>query len=531
MPNATRVGLLLWAFATAAACGGGSGDAPDAANGPDAGSGAGAVTVDVETDRGPVHGAAEGDLVIFRGVPFAAPPTGARRFAPPALADAWTAPLAATAFGPACPQGQANLTNQSEDCLRLNVWAHAAVPAPRPVIVWIHGGGYVEGDSSELAYDGASLATHADVVVVSINYRLGVLGFLATPQLVAPDGGTGNWGLRDQIAALGWVQRNAAAFGGDPTHVMIAGESAGGISICTLLAAPPAQGLYAAAAMESGTCRAVLNPHTTNGTWPSADTVGVDTAVALGCTSGDIAACLRAQPAAAILAAQGGLPASIDLGFPVGSTIPVVDGVTLDQRPFAAIGAGRGAVPLIIGSNRDDASGFTIPLGITNAAGQFDKYLGALGLGAKQAALDALYPVATLTELGAATAFATDVAFACPSAQVVAARTAPTYLYELDRGFTTGVLAQYGATHGLEVAYLFDTLASWGTPATADDAALTATMQAAWGALARGAAPTGWTAATGTSPSYLSLAAASTVQTGWRGDRCAQLATLGLLAE
>ena len=534
----TRLGKLapiVLGFATA--CGGGSGgagsrDTADAA-GHDAIAADSAapttVTADVETDRGPVHGVPTGDLVVFRGIPFAAPPTGALRFAPPQPAAPWTAPLDATAFAPACPQTDANLTVQSEDCLHVNVWAHASVPEPRPVIVWIHGGGYVQGDASEAAYDGVSLADHADAIVITIDYRLGLLGFLASPVVAAPDGGTGNWGLRDQIAALEWVHRNATAFGGDPARVMIAGESAGAISICTLLAAPGAQGLFASAALESGTCRAVLDASTTNGTWPSAQTMSADALTALGCATAD---CLRATPSSALVTAQANLPSGVDLGFFVGSTLPVVDGVVLDQRPAAAIAAGRGAVPLITGANHDDASGFLIPLGLPNTPGTFDTYLGDLGLGSDEAALDALYPVATLGEVGAAIAYSTDVAFACPAWQLARARTAPTYLYELERGLPdVGAQTGYGATHGLDFAYLFDTLIDWGVTATADDTALTATMQTAWGAVAHGEAPASWTAATGPDPSYLALDGTSTLRTSWRGGRCAELAALGLLAE
>jgi len=311
------------------------------------------------TASGPVQGAVSGDLAIFRGIPYAAAPVGARRFAPPAAPAPWSSPRAATAFGAACPQnapdGQpppSGTTVQSEDCLSLNVWTHTG-GGPRPVIVWIHGGGYIAGTAASVEYDGATLARTGDAVVVSVNYRLGLLGFLALPQLTAGDGGTGNWGLRDQIAALAWVHRNIAAFGGDPRHVLIAGESAGGASICTLLAAPAAQSLFTAAAMQSGSCRLVLATDHATGNFPAAFGVGLVTALDLGCTSGDIAACLRAAPRAAVLATQHKLSPTLDLGVPITPTLPVVDGVVLDQRPMAALRAGRGNVPLIAGANHD----------------------------------------------------------------------------------------------------------------------------------------------------------------------------------
>lgn len=205
------------------------------------------VGEDVVTDDGPVRGRLASELVIFQGIPYAAPPTGNLRWAPPARPEPWTTPRQATAFGPVCPQLK-NFPVQSEDCLTLNIWAHPKGPA-RAVLVWIHGGGFVEGDAGEAWYDGAELARRQDIVVVSVNYRVGLLGFLALPQLTAPDGGTGNWGLRDQIAALDWVRRNIAAFGGDPSRVMITGESAGGASVVALLASPPAQGLFQRAAL------------------------------------------------------------------------------------------------------------------------------------------------------------------------------------------------------------------------------------------------------------------------------------------
>ena len=485
------------------------------------------VGVDVMTDRGPVHGVSDGDLVEFRGIPYAADPVGPLRFAPPAEPAPWTTPLDASQFGPACPQD--GTTPQAEGCLSINVWAHASGPR-RPVIVWVYGGGYVSGASSSPQYDAAALARTGDVDVISFNYRLGVLGFLALPQLAASDTGTGNWGLRDQIAALGWVHRNATAFGGDPTHVMIAGESAGGVSICTLLAAPAAQGLYSAAAIESGSCRPILNLTTTNGTFPAAEGEGVVAAADLGCTSGDIATCLRGKTVAEIMAAQDMLPSFLDLGFPVGATVPVVDGIVLDQRPFAAIAAGRGAVPLILGVNHDDESAFVADVGVTDATGQFAAYLGELPISADASAIEAIYPTATFGELGAAVAFGTDLAFACPTAQLAAAHTGPTYAYELERPVPNGPLVAYGAVHGLDYVYLFGTFSTWGITPSADDVTLSTEMQQAWGAFAYGNPPS-TTPAWPTVPSFVGLDTTIDVQTIWRGGRCAMLQSLGILLE
>jgi para-nitrobenzyl esterase len=505
-------------FALFAACGGGEHHSPaDAATDTVATADAPwiAIDEDVAIDTGPVHGTSDNDLVIFRGIPYAT----ALRWAPPTAPAVWTAPLDATAFGPACPQNNHPTLPQAEACLSINVWAHATGPA-RPVIVWVHGGGYVEGTARDPQYDAAALARRSGAVIVSFNYRLGVLGFLSLPQLAASDGGSGNWGLRDQIAALGWVKRNIAAFGGDPGRVLLAGESAGGASVCTLLAAPAAQGLYHAAAIQSGLCRLALAQTTQTGNFPAAQGVGVVVASQLGCTTGDVAACLRSKSVAQVLAvATGG---ATDVGFPVGGTLPVVDGVVLDQRPFAAIAAGRGAVPLITGANRDDASAFVATM-VDDTPGSFSAYLTTVGQDANKTALQALYPVATLGERGAAIVYATDVAFACPSLQLAQSRSAPTYLYELERAVPNGPFAPYGAVHGFDYINLFATFSAWAITPSAADMSTSQTFQDAWGKLARGEAP--WATS-----GHLAIDAMSNhVTTPWRGGRCAQLETLGIL--
>ncbi|HTR52560.1 MAG TPA: carboxylesterase family protein [Kofleriaceae bacterium] len=514
--------VSMWVIATA--CGGEHGstgaDAARDATPPDADNVV--VGTDVTIDSGPLHGMASGDLVEFFGVPYAT----AARWMAPAPPAAWTAPRDATAFGPACPQAGSTLP-QSEACLLLNVWAHASGPH-RPVLVWIHGGGYIQGSAQESQYDAAALADAADAVVVSIDYRLGVLGFLALPQLAAPDGGIGNYGIRDQIAALEWVKRNIATFGGDPSRVMIVGESAGGAAVCTLAAAPGAQGLFAAAAIESGPCQMTLELTTMVGSFPSAEGYGaVAIAVPLGCTSGDIATCLRGKTVDQILALD--LPQYWDLGLPVYATLPVVDGVVLDQRPLAAL-ATRGQVPLIVGSNLTDASVFIYAIGVADTAGAFDAYLAQVGQSANQAALDALYPVATLGERDAAIEYATDVAFACGAAwQIVQARTAPTYLYELERAVPNGPEMMYGSVHGYDFVNLFGTFSTWGITPGAADLATSADVQAQWAAIAHGDVPSTWPAATGATPRFRQLDDPPATGTTWRGGRCPQLAALGVL--
>jgi para-nitrobenzyl esterase len=513
---------IVWCF-TAACGGGGGGTTPDSATDSDAAVSDASGSADVVTiESGSLRGVVDGDLVIFKGIPYATAP----RFAPPTAPAPWTGIRDATQFGPACPQPNDRL--QAEACLSLNVWAHTS-GGPRPVIVWIHGGGYTEGASADAAYDAADLARRGDVVVVSINYRLGVLGFLALPQLAASDGGTGNWGLRDQIAALAWVHRYIAAFGGNPAQVLIAGESAGGASICTLLAAPSAQGLYTAAAMQSGTCRLVQELQQPMGTFPSAYAVGVQVAVQLGCTSGDIAACLRNKPLANVVAAT--TPLAYDLGAGIHAILPVIDGVVLDKHPMAAIRGGRGNVPLVAGANRDDMSLFMLQMGVTNASGQFAAYLGKLNIPmATQSTLLMMYPPSVLTEVGAATAFSTDVAFGCPARALAAVHPTTSRLYQLDRGISSGPLVALGAVHGLDFADLFGTFASFQITPSADDLAVHAWFASTWGGLARGQPDAAWTPA-GTGSAYLSIAATRGMHANFRGDRCAQLATLQLLLE
>ena len=353
--------------------------------------------------------------------------------------------------------------------------------------------------------------------MVSFNYRLGVLGFLALPQLAAADGGTGNWGLRDQIAALAWVKRNIAAFGGDPSHVMIAGESAGGASVCTLLAAPAAQGLFSSAAMQSGTCRLVLDPTQAVGSLPPAFGVGVVSArsisAAWSATSLRACAASRSLPCSR---PRAKLPPTSDLGIAIGPTLPVVDGVVLDRRPMAAIRAGRGNVPIIAGANHDDTSAF---IATTNTPGAFAAYLQSIGQGGNAQALLAMYPPAQLGERDAAIAYSTDVAFACPALALAGVRPQTSRLYELERPVSSGPLVPFGAVHGLDFVYLFGSFAAWAID-PGPERALSAAIQQLWSAVARGQAPPVWP----TAPWIAQLDTSSSLGLRWRGDRCPGLA-------
>ncbi|MBP6729758.1 MAG: carboxylesterase family protein, partial [Microthrixaceae bacterium] len=229
----------------------------DAGGGAGGGGGAGPV-LDVTIDSGPIEGKLVGSTRAFLGIPYAAAPVGDLRFRSPQPVEPWTDTRAYTEVGPGCPQSPVFVTTVSEDCLTLNVWTPAAPSsAALPVMVFLHGGAFVGGSGGQINYDGQRLSESGRVIVVTINYRLGPLGFLSHPALAAEDPAhatSGMYGLEDQTAALAWVKANAAAFGGDPGNVTIFGESAGGISACLHLVMPASAGLFDRAIIESGPC-------------------------------------------------------------------------------------------------------------------------------------------------------------------------------------------------------------------------------------------------------------------------------------
>ena len=308
----------------------------------------------VRVATGLLQGTRSGGVESFLGIPYAQPPVGALRWRPPQPATPWPGVRAATAYGNRCPALASTNGPESttEDCLFLNVqrpaWARAGDRLP--VYFWIHGGGLVNGSSNQ--HDGSQLVGIGNVIVVTINYRLGALGFLALPSLTAEGGQSGNYGFLDQQAALRWVHREIGAFGGDPARVTIGGESAGGWSVCSHLAAPGSRGLFAGAIMQSGSCVATQ-------TLATAQTAGTAVATKLGCPdSGTAAACLRGKSVTDILQATAGNGAQMVHGVPA-----------LPQDPDVAVGDGTIArVPVLVGANRDEgrtfAAGF---IGMTEA--------------------------------------------------------------------------------------------------------------------------------------------------------------------
>ncbi len=430
-----------------------------------------------DTDAGaaPIH--------IFRGIPYAAPPVDALRWREPQPAPAWSGVRQATTFGSRCMQ-QPLFSDMmfrspgiSEDCLYLNVWTSAplkhASTRRLPVLVYIYGGGFVAGDSSEKRYDGAAMARRG-IVVVTINYRLGVFGFLAHPDLTAssPKRASGNYGLLDQAAALDWVRRNIAAFGGDPSHITIGGESAGSMSVSAMMVSPHTRDEIAGAIGESGALMQKWSPPSRT----EAEQKGVAFAQKLGAPT---VAALRALPAGALLEAQGKAD-----GLSFG---PSIDGDFLIEAPSATYAAGKAArVPLLVGSNSQEAPGSAV---LGDGPATLATYRAGLArtLGDKADAIFALYPTKADAEvLPAATAVASDDFLALPTWKwfdLQRRSGAPTFYYyyaHVRPRFVTDTSNNplpWGAVHSAEIEYALgnlnaNPLYAW----TAADRTVSATM-------------------------------------------------------
>jgi len=420
----------------------------------------------------------------FLGIPYAAPPTGARRFRAPQPPAHWDGIRQATQQAPAClqfsPFGLSDPQNVSEDCLYLDVYRPAgAVPGARlPVIFWMHGGAYSQGTGTQ--FGGQTLARLTNTVVVSINYRLGQLGYLALPQFDQEGTtGSGTWGLQDQIAALTWTRQNAAAFGGDPGNITVAGQSAGAGSVCALLTSPKTAGLFSRAILQSGPCTLIAAPDQ-----PTAQADGQAYAAAAGCPQGaDTLTCLRAAPPAALLAAAQNHP----------TPGPATGTPVLPRQPSEAITTGAWhKVPILIGSTAAEAR-FLVALTQPNlTADQYTAQItAAYGPAAPQ--ILAHYPLANYpSPYLAYSALLTDATFACHTYWTATTlRTqVPTYVYEFDdpasptlRGAQVPGLDESNA-HSAELAYLFD-FTMGDRPLTSSQAALADQMKRAWAAFAR----------------------------------------------
>jgi para-nitrobenzyl esterase len=446
----------------------------------------------VDAPAGKAQGLSEGGLDVFKGLPYALPPVGPARWTPPKPAPRWTGVRDGTEFGPACfqPSGQVRSVYahdtgpMSEDCLSLNVWAPRDAKQA-PVFVWIYGGALTGGASRESLYDGAKLARQG-LVVVSINYRLGVLGYLAHPGLSAeqPKGVSGNYGLLDQIEALHWIRRNIAAFGGDPANVTIAGESAGGLSVMYLMAAPEARGLFSKAIAQSAYM--VSAPPLRGNAFGQVSAEDAGLALAQKLKAPDVAA-LRAMDAGKLT------DAAVAAGF---FPFLAIDGKLLPRQLVETFDRGEQArVPILAGFNSGEIRSLRVlmpPQPATPAA-----YEAAIRERYRDLADEflKLYPSSDLSE--SMLKITRDALYGWTAERLARKQSAlglPAYLYLFDHGYPSEDPGGYHAFHASELPYVFGTMDRtppyWpkipGTPA---EAKLSDDMTGYWASFAKTGRP------------------------------------------
>ncbi|TMJ14841.1 MAG: carboxylesterase family protein [Alphaproteobacteria bacterium] len=443
----------------------------------------------VRAPAGAVEGSVEGGVRVFKGIPYAQPPVGPMRWKAPAPLAPWQGVRKATSFGPACVQPNSKIPNpytnppsrMSEDCLTLNVWAPAKAKK-LPVFVWIHGGALLGGYSHEGIYDGARMAEKGGVIVVSINYRLGILGYLAHPELSreSAEGVSGNYGLRDQVAALQWVKRNIASFGGDPSNVTVAGESAGGLSVLYLMASPLARGLFDKAIAQSAYMITTPELKQARHGLPSAESAGIQAMAAVGAK--DLAA-LRAMDAERLAAAPYGPWAT-------------VDGKVLTRQLVDTWDHGEQApVPVIAGFN----AGEIRSLGILLPPAPADSAAYEATIRARYGDLAEpflrLYPPANVKESMLATT--RDAMYGWTSFRLAIGQTAigqRGYLYLFDHGYPAADDKGLHAFHASELPYVFGTAGSTPTywpkiPDGVADRRLSEAMMSYWASFAKTGTP------------------------------------------
>ena len=448
----------------------------------------------ISTEGGRLQGTVGTQLIQYLGIPYAAPPVGTLRWMPPQAAAKWTGIIQATMPGSECSQMDptTNMPTGSEDCLFLNVYTPLGTKTTKPhnraVMVWVHGGGLTKG--AGIDYDPTPLVENGDIIVVTFNYRLGTLGFLADPGIDAEGHLNGNYGLMDQQFALQWVQNNIAAFGGDPTRVTIAGESAGGLSVYSQLASPLAAGLFQRAIAQSGAYvgfspdyRGEIVLLTTAETmgYPPFVLSGAAVAAGVSCTSGDTP-CLRAQPAASFVTSLG-----------QHAIVPIIDGTLLTETPGDAFNSGHfNQVTVITGNNHDEyryfvATDYTQPVPDSSYSALFNMVFQGLA-----PSVELQYPASILmpppvddTELQLSAA-GTDGIFVCPTRRATKglAQYVQVWAYEFNDENSPPLVIKnlnfpLGAYHSSDVQYLFQR-ANPPVKFTADQTTLSNTMISYW---------------------------------------------------
>jgi para-nitrobenzyl esterase len=440
----------------------------------------------VMTDKGLVQGIYENNMTVYKGIPFAAAPVGELRWKAPQPAKGWEGVMQADKFAPAPFQGGNPPSGKSEDCLYLNIWTPAkSSTAKMPVLVWIYGGGFSFGSTSEKVYSGEKLAQKG-VVLVSIAYRIGQLGFLAHPELSAesPDHVSGNYGLLDQVAALKWIKQNIAAFGGDPNKVTIFGESAGAISVSMLCASPLAKGLFQGAISQSGGSFGPTRPTTYPGenmkTLKEAESDGESYMKKAGVTS--------------VTALREIAADKLPLGFGMPGGWPITDGFVIPDDQYKLYEAGKyNDVPVLIGYNSDEGASFSheknpadFIAGVQTRYGQFaDKLLTA-------------YPVAENSVPKTARDLARDAAFGWHTWSWACLQTrtgkSKVFLYYFDQHPDYPKESPrygFGSPHGQDVAYVFMHLDASNPQTTKSDLSISEAMGTYWTNFAKYGTPNG----------------------------------------
>lgn len=435
------------------------------------------------TRHGPLKGNVKHGVTEYLGVPFAAAPVGALRWAPPQPAPAWEMPRDATRRGPACAQPVTNFPRElSEDCLTLNLWVPAGDHLP--VMVWIPGGAFVGGSGGDDLYDGARLAAATGNIVITLNYRLGAFGFLSLREVaaeqhvdVAPAAG-----FLDQRAALQWVHDEISAFHGEPSNVTVFGESAGAWSICSHLVSPKSRGLFARAIMQSGACSDALYFDAAR-----AQQQGDALTAAVGCTGPGALECLRGKSAEQLASA---LPYRRGMLLEPGVWWgPIVDGVELPKVPLGLIRSGDWArVPLMTGFAENEGTLHTMSYEAVTPA---ELVWFARDVFGEPAGLRVPQQYARDTPKTSLTDVVSDGIFACNTrrvARALAAQQVPVWVYELTRGLDNPVAHKLGATHSVDLFFLFGN-ESLGVGLSDAEQPLSSTMMQAWGRFARSGNP------------------------------------------